>query len=342
MISLPFVIESLYSTKIYKCINSPLSLLTGLFPFSVAEALVFILLLLSLYKLFVFIKNAYLSPKKYLNRRHLFKTTKRFLLIIIIFFIIFEIIWGLNYYRLPFSHIIKVEITKYSKSDLEELCMFLIEETNKYRENINENKDGVMTLTKGKRWVLSSAYLGYNTLSNSYNILSGKYGKPKPVLLSNLMCYTGIVGIYFPFTGEANVNMKTPDPSFPNTVAHEMAHQRGYAREDEANFISYLACIENPNIEFKYSGSLLALTYSINALYKEDKESADSLKTHFSEGLAKDLIYIGSFWEKYEGPVERITNDINDTYLKANSQKDGVKSYGRMVDLLIAYYKKNK
>jgi len=220
--------------------------------------------------------------------------------------------------------------------------MFLIEETNKYRENINENKDGVMTLTKGKRWVLSSAYLGYNTLSNSYNILSGKYGKPKPVLLSNLMCYTGIVGIYFPFTGEANVNMKTPDPSFPNTVAHEMAHQRGYAREDEANFISYLACIENPNIEFKYSGSLLALTYSINALYKEDKESADSLKTHFSEGLAKDLIYIGSFWEKYEGPVERITNDINDTYLKANSQKDGVKSYGRMVDLLIAYYKKNK
>ncbi len=342
MLSLPVVIESLYSTRIYKYLNSPLSLLTGLFPISVAEILVYVFLILTFYKLILFIKDIYLSSKDYLNRKYLIKAAKKLLLVIIAIFFSFQIIWGLNYYRLPFSHVLKVDITKYSKLDLEELCLFLIEEANEYRESIIENNKGIMTLGKGKKWVLDNAYLGYDVLSDSYNTLSGKYGKPKPILLSNFMCYTGIVGIYFPFTGEANVNIKTPEPSLPNTVAHEMAHQRGYAREDEANFISYLACIHNPNIEFKYSGSLLALTYSINALHKEDEKCAENLKKNFSEGLVRDLIYIDNFWGNYEGPVEKITNNINDTYLKANSQKDGIKSYGRMVDLLIAYYKKNK
>ena len=199
-----------------------------------------------------------------------------------------------------------------------------------------------MTIPKGKKWLLENAHIGFNNLSSIYNTLSGEYGKPKPVMLSELMCYTGISGIYFPFTAEANININVPYPSLPSTITHEMAHQRGYAKEDEANFIAYLASISNPYVEFKYSGTLLALIHSINALYKEDMESFEKLKSNFSQGLSRDLDYINSFWEKYEGPIEKASTELNNAYLRANNQKDGVKSYGRVVDLLIAFYKTNQ
>ena len=141
---------------------------------------------------------------------------------------------------------------------------------------------------------------------------------------------------------EANINICAPAPSLPSIVAHEMAHQRGYARENEANFISFLACVYNPYTEFKYSGFLLALTYSMNALRKEDLISYKNLITLYSDGLSRDITYINKFWKRYEGPIEKFSTDVNNAYLKANNQKDGIKSYGKMVDLLIAYYMENE
>lgn len=274
--------------------------------------------------------------------KSLLKLIKKVLLYACIIYFSFLCLWGINYYRMPFSEAAYIKVSQYSKDDLVELCLHLIEQANELRKNVKENSLGVMTIPQGKNWVLDNAHIGFDNISTVYNTLSGQYGKPKPVFLSEFMCYTGIAGIYFPFTGEANININIPYPNLPSTVTHEMAHQRGYAREDEANFIAYLASISNPHIEFKYSGTLLALTHSVNALYKEDKESFEKLKGNFSESLLRDLSYINSFWEKYEGPIEKASTDINNAYLKANNQKEGIKSYGKMVDLLIAFYNKDK
>ncbi|MPN42576.1 hypothetical protein SDC9_190133 [bioreactor metagenome] len=153
------------------------------------------------------------------------------------------------------------------------------------------------------------------------------------------MSYAGIAGIFSPFTIEANVNGDLPEVMLPSTIAHEMAHQRGYAREDEANFISFLTCMASPDIEYKYSGTILALIHSINALHGVDKDKALELAEEYSPGLERDLADINAYWKKFEGPIERTSTRLNNTYLKANNQKDGVKSYGRMVDLLLSYYK---
>lgn len=337
--TIPKIIESLYSMGIYKFISILLSIITGLFPFSIAEIGIYFILILFLYKTIILIKNLIRGKVVIKSYRSLLKLLKKALISTSIIYFAFLFIWGLNYYRMPFSETSGIKVTQYSKAELEKLCLYLIEQANALREKVEENNLGIMTIPKGKKWVLENAYLGFNNISDVYNTLSGQYGKSKPIMLSKLMCYTGIAGIYFPFTGEANVNINVPYPNLPSTVTHEMAHQRGYAREDEANFIAYLASVSNPYIEFKYSGTLLALTHSISALYKEDKESCEKLKSKFSKGLLRDINYINSFWQKYEGPVEKASTELNNAYLKANNQKDGIKSYGRMVDLLIACYK---
>ena len=152
------------------------------------------------------------------------------------------------------------------------------------------------------------------------------------------MSYTGITGIYMPYTGEANVNYNIPSFMWASTAAHEMAHQRGFAREDEANFIAYLVCISSEEEDIQYSGVFLALIYSMNALYNEDQKGYFELRDKYSQGLLRDMKYNGDFWDKYQGMAEEISSNINDGYLKGNRQEDGVKSYGRMVDLLIAEY----
>lgn len=340
--AIPKIIESFYSMKIFKFINIPLSIITGLFPFSIAEVGIYLILIFFFYKILVLIKNLIQGKIVFKSYYPMLNVVKKILLYASVIYLSFLFLWGLNYHRIPFADAANIKINQYSKEDLEELCLHLIEQANLLRERVNENSLGIMTIPQGKRWVLENASMGFDNISTVYNTLSGQYGKPKPVLLSEFMCYTGIAGIYFPFTGEANVNINVPYPNLPSTVTHEMAHQRGYAREDEANFIAYLSSVSNPYVEFKYSGTLLALTHSVNALYKEDKEMYEELKSNFSEGLQRDLNHINSFWEKYEGPIERASTDLNNAYLKANNQKDGIKSYGRMLDLLIAYYNKNK
>jgi hypothetical protein len=156
------------------------------------------------------------------------------------------------------------------------------------------------------------------------------------------MSYTGITGVYFPFTGEANVNVSVPDSDIPATSCHEMAHQRGFAREDEANYIAYLTCKMHPDVDFQYSGTLLALIETTNALYNQDPSAFKELRSKYSDGLIRDLGAINEYWEHYEGPVNEVSNKINDAYLKANNQSDGVQSYGRMVDLLLAEYGEGK
>jgi hypothetical protein len=196
-----------------------------------------------------------------------------------------------------------------------------------------------MYLKDGYKGALSRASKGYENISPSYPVFSGRYGKPKGVLTSLGLCYTGIAGIYMPFTGEANVNILVPDATLPSTICHEMAHQRGFAREDEANFIGYLACKYSNDADFQYSGYLLALIYSMNALYAYDEASYYELVKTYSPGLVRDLKYDSDFWKQFEGPAEKAQERINDAYLKSNKQADGIYSYGRMVDLLLAEYK---
>lgn len=153
------------------------------------------------------------------------------------------------------------------------------------------------------------------------------------------MCYTGITGIYFPFTGESNVNISIPDTSLPSTILHKMAHSRGYASEDEANFIAYLSSINHPDYDFVYSGYKLALSYTASVLSKIDFDSYQELHSNLSYKVINDIKYSNKFWSKYNGIISNISDSFNNSYLKSNGIEEGTENYSKIVNLSLIYYK---
>jgi len=223
-----------------------------------------------------------------------------------------------------------------------EMTEDLLEKTIILGDELQENEAGVIMLIGGKEGAFSRASKGYQRASEHIPAFRKVYGRPKPLLFSSVIAYTHIWGIYSPFTGEPNINTKIPEPMIPSTLMHEFAHQLGFAREDEANYISYLACSFHPDADCRYSGSLHALNYSMNAVYSQDKDAWRNLYNKLSDGIKRDLAENAKYYAAYEGPVREITSKTNDVYLKANNQEDGEQSYGRMVDLLLAQYRYEK
>lgn len=341
----PYFIEKYYSISINKFIVAILSNISGIFPFSLYELTIYLIVIsivsFIIYTIYIIISNP--------NKLKVFikNSLLNILSIISIAYFLFIILWGLNYNRIPLeTTLIESYNLKYNKSissidktkeSLANLYEFLIENANEARKLV-KSSNGIMKANTDYKGIINRAYLGYESILDFLPNLSGNYNNAKYVMSSKLMCYTGITGIYFPFTGEANVNIAIPDIYIPSTTLHEMAHQRGYASEDEANFIAYLASINHPDIDFKYSGYILALNHTANALYSVDYDTYVTLSKNISEDVLDDLRNNRDFWDKYEGKIDDISNEINNTYLKANGVSEGVKSYGKMVDLLLTYY----
>lgn len=243
----------------------------------------------------------------------------------------------MNYYRVPLEDSLGLTLAPSSKEALATLYGHLIDDLNTVRPQVAEDKAGYMMMNGDFSSIQARAPKVYNALSEDYPIFKGSYGKPKSILASPLMNYTGITGIYAPFTREANINTAVLPQTIPSTTLHEMAHQHGFTQEEYCNFIAYLASTYSKDPDFRYSGDLLALAYTSQALAKADYDTLLTLNQTIAPDVMKDISQNNAFWKAYEGSVEKASTSLNHHYLKANGVKDGVHSYGRMVDLLLAY-----
>lgn len=331
--------EKIYALGIYKWLSQIISLITGIIPVSLAEILTIMLpvAVIVLFAGFIF----RICKDKERRKTNLVKAAINLLAAGSVLLFSFTILGGLNYYRYSFSYYSGLEIKESSVEELYRLTRYLTEQANELRNSISlEDENGVFKLTGSNFETARETNKAMKKLAEEYPVLRGSYGAPKPLLLSALMSYTEITGIFIPFTMEANVNVDIPDYSIPFTMLHELAHQRGFMREDEANFIAYLAGIASDNTELKYSSTMYALITSGNALYLQNREMYFEIRDIFSDGVLRDLSANNEYWAKYEDTViSTVSDKINDTYLKANAQSDGVKSYGRMLDLLLALYR---
>ncbi len=93
---------------------------------------------------------------------------------------------------------------------------------------------------------------------------------PKGVRFSTALSAMDFTGFYFPFTGEANLNIDSPACYLPSTIAHEMAHQRGIASEQECNFHCHRRLHHGGQRRLSLPGWLMGFTYLSNALYRAD------------------------------------------------------------------------
>lgn len=192
---------------------------------------------------------------------------------------------------------------------------------------------------------------GYEELTDKINAAYKKYAdkvdyinsftsNPKPIVFSELFTYTHISGVYTFMTGEANVNINYPDFIIPFTMAHEMSHQRGIAREDEANFVAFLVCMESDDAYVRYSGYSNMLHYLLDTLSKADKDLYSDFYNNYPIEIKSEFSAHSAFFKKYsESKASAVTKAVNDTFLKSQEQKAGTQSYGLVVDLAVAYYK---
>ena len=343
---IPSLVEKYYSNGINIYIVKIMSKIFSIFPCSIFEILIYISLLSVLVFLIYSIYYIMKKPNNILS--YLKNSFLNIISIVGIVYFLFVVLWGLNYNRMNLKDSLIVDYNKshnenikdvdYDKEDLINLYKFLIEKCNDIRAEVLEDEQKVMKCNTDYKEVLNRANNGYENVSILNLNKRGSYAPAKPILNSNLLCYTGITGIYSPFTGEANVNTGVPDIYIPFTTLHEMAHQRGYGSEDECNFLAYIACINNEDYDFQYSGYILALKYTASALAKVDYDALVSLNGELSSSVINDLNYSREFWKQYEGKVNEVSDNMNSNYLKANGVEEGTLSYGKVVNLLLVYY----
>ena len=340
-----------YSENIYPAFVDSIGRLWGIFPFSVSELVLYILIAAFVLSLAVMVTKSVKSMKEKKKFRRQSTDTavssgaaraaaswlSCILLATGILAFLYTICCGINYHRRSFSEEEGIVTYRYTAQELKDVCLWLTEEVNALSGEVDRGSSGVMTLEAPEG---EGAVEAMRDLAEEFPALEGYYPQPKKLLVSEILSYQGLTGIYSPFTVEANYNGDMTAYNIPFTACHELSHLRGFMQEEEANFIAFLACIGAERTDFQYSGYLSGWVYCMNALYRADHESWREVRPLLAEEAGPDLEADSAFWDEYEGRISETADKINDTYLKVNGQADGVRSYSRMVDLIVAYFEK--
>lgn len=326
----------LYAGAAYPAVSRLYGLLTGWIPFSVAEVLVGAI---AAWVLARGVRNLRRVRSGDLRARELFG---RFALSALTWLAVAYALfvpWGLNYHRTPLATFAGYDTARPEVPELRALSEELVDAANALRREVPEDGEGVMTVASNREDALRRARLGFDPLRIAApDLVRGRAGRAKaPLLLAMPMSILGADGIFLMWTGEPSVNRNLPDPALPWSACHEIAHQVGWAREDEASFVGYLACASHPDADFRYGGALGALRYALAALARVDPEGARDLSERLDPGVRRDQEALAAYSRRWRSRVQDAAGSTYDVYLKSQGQKAGRASYGKVVDLLLAY-----
>ncbi len=324
-----------YGSEVFPYLVASLGRLNGLWSFSLYEILLYGLIIFAIGGLVFFSIATYKNKAKYARYFGLFG--RIMLLLTALIFFMFTVGSGINYYRQPLAGKLDLAPSGSNSEQLLQVHDLLLKQMAEL--NPKRNSDGSFSLDSEQ--AEQNARQAMLKLSNEYDLGFIFMPNPKPIAWSAGMSQLKISGIYAPFTIEANYNQHTPALSLPFILCHELAHLGGYMPEDEANFIAYLAASGSDDIQFKYSALYTAWQYVYAALSRAlDAESFAAIQAALPAQLSADYQAISDFWRDKNGLFARISSASNDIYLQANNQSEGIASYGKMVDLLIAHYLK--
>lgn len=247
-------------------------------------------------------------------------------------------LWGLNHFAPTIGEQTGLAIGQYSTDQLKNAARYYAARASELSAQVERDEQGDVVLPEFS--VLSDeAVAAYGRLAAVNDRYALRVGRVKTLLSSQAFAYMGITGVYICYTGEPCVSTKTYSLSQPFTSCHELGHSLAVAREDEANYLAFLACRASEDVLFRYSGYYCAFIYCYNALCAEDGAVAQSLWQLCSDELAHDCNVHVEHNTQYEGKVQAAASAVNDAYLKTFDEP-GVKSYGLVVDYLIAEYLK--
>jgi hypothetical protein len=330
----PRAVEKYYAMGLYPIIARLQRILFGWLPFSIGDVFYWGLIIWLIIGLVRLVQRL---VKRRVDGRWLLGRLRRTVFICLLVYVLFNGLWGLNYDRLGIADQLQLNVQPYSTGDLTDLL-----------RGITGRLNALDSAARQDREPLTHPATVFKGAVQSYTNLSARdarftYASPsvKSSLFGFVDDYLGFGGYYSPFTGEAQVNTAVPVFTQPYTTCHEMAHQLGYAKENEANFVGYLAAKSSADKAFQYSVYFDLYLYAARELYMQDSNLVRPFREHLRPGIRRDYREVQEFNRKFENPFEPIVRRLYGNYLKANHQPQGIRTYNEVIAWLIAYAKKN-
>jgi len=321
------------SERLVRPAHRALSLLSARVPFSVAELVIGLASLGAIVYIISFLVQLVRGGERG-KRGYIFFVTLASAVLLI--YAGFCLLWGVYYYGDDFAAQSGLEAGEVSAEELAAVTEYFARLANDYAPRVPRDGNGLCATDRAR--VLAYSPQLYRRTVEQFPCLAGPELAAKGIRFSRILSYTDFTGFFSPFTGEANVNMDFPPALFAATVGHELAHQRGVAKEQEANFVSVLACLNDGDPDYCYSACLLAYTHLGNALYTADRQSWERIYESLSEEVLRDFAADRDYWRQFDTPVQTVSNTVYEGFLHSYDQVLGLRSYGACVDLLVHYY----
>ena len=307
--------------------------LTGILPFSLAEAIIILI------PIICFITIWYLIKFRCDTRRSATVSMLCILSAMSMILSSFVLCLGIGYRGTSLENKLGLTATPIGVKDLSDSSKYLIEKINELTPDIQFGEDDFSIMPYSFEEMNEKLLDAYDDFESDYGFIKNFDSKLKPVMSSEVMSYAHVAGVYTFFTGESNINMNMPDYTIPYTSAHELAHQRGVSREDEANMVAFLVCIRSDDPYIQYSAYLNMYEYVASALQKADMEEYQAVSNDLHNIVYDELVAYSLFFEKYKQSVtSQVSGTVNDVFLKTQGT-EGRASYGMVVDLTVAYFK---
>lgn len=338
----PRAVENWYSTGIYTGISSTLRVLTKWAPFSIGDCiyiLFIISLIIGLVQLILRLKRE--GWNKWFFIPLLLKLFSKILWI----YIVFRLLWGLNYDRLGIGYQLKLSKNGYQTEEVIQLANRLIDSLNACRQRLPDT----LLPRPSVDSIFRMAGIGYARAWDQHSFLNYTHRSIKPSLFTSLADWMGFTGYYNPFTGEAQVRTDVPKLVLPYVACHEIAHQLGYASESEANMVGFLAALATNDVFFRYSAYNDLFSYAQREelyLLAMDKDSSrfqqvmQSNRERMDSLVRKDRKEVREFFQQRRHKSSATLNNLYDQYLRINNQETGLKSYDEVIGWLIDYQRK--
>lgn len=329
----PDAVEQYYSRGAYPYIALFQRTLFGWIPFSVGDLLYLFLGFLLLRVLYRFIKKI---RQKQLESNWWKSALRSILFWSLLVYVLFNIFWGLNYNRKGIAFQMGIDQDSVSQKDLITVMELLAKKVNTldsagrlYRHELADKKK-----------LFGGAEAAYASLHRQRLWIDYPVASQKPSLFSYLGNYMGYTGYYNPLTGEAQVNTTVPLFIQPFTACHEIGHQLGYAKENEANFAGFLSARASRDPAFQYAVYFEMYSYGRPFLYQADSMQLKRCDSLLQPAVKKDFRDLRAFYKRHENPMEEVIDKLYGKYLMANEQPDGKMTYSKVVLWLVAYYRK--
>lgn len=330
----PGWVEQYYTNGVYPYLALWGRTLLGWVPFSIGDILYAIAFVYLVFALVKWIR-AYRSNSSKINWfKSLLLTMGRWALAI---YLVFQCLWGLNYSRQGIATQLGLKVLPYTLKDLG-----IVAEQLQYRlEQTAPRVDTIKRLAfDNNAPLLDAGCAAFSSAQRQYPFLAYRAPSVKPSLFTPLGHLVGFTGYYNPFTFEAQIKTTVPVFLKPFILTHEMAHQLGYAKESEANFVAFLSSRSSADADVRYSAYFELFLYTLSDIRRRDSTLANRLREAAPPQVQRDLVVLAEYLERSRNPVEPYMARVYDAYLRWNNQPKGRLSYNEVIAWLVAYGKK--